>query len=139
MSEVAQAGKTSSRAKAFFLVVLIFAVLGPAIGGLVFGLVMMGLTVGSSSSANVILVFFTSVLVTLMTALQWNNLLAPLVAGVTASAVATFLMQFVFSDFFFGNLFMIYLPICLVAALVCWYVTRKLVRSTWPSVAESAR
>jgi hypothetical protein len=163
MSEVAQAGKTSSRAKAFFLVVLIFAVLGPAIGGLIFGLVMMGLAVSAISITNIVPTVSSFIPITFLTILfgypfgiayalivgalvaaagiwlQWNNIFVPLVASIVASVAGTFLMQFFIEKFFRTHTVIIYLPICAVAALVCWHVTRGMIRATWSNGAEPAQ
>jgi len=63
--------------------------------------------------------------------MRWNNFVVPIVAAVVANAIGAFLIM----------LYMPYtdkpkfglLPWCLLATFVCWFLTRGIVRRTWPS------
>ena len=157
MSETPGSHRPSSPAVAFFLVVLVFAALGPAVGGVLFGAIT-GASVAWNSSAGPVAVVFGYIAFVFLTVIyayflgiahalvagvivaatgiwkQWNNVVVPLLAGAIASVVGTGVAYPFDPEFFSAAAVLIYLPICLVAALVCWYITRGIVRATWQSV-----
>lgn len=145
-----------SKGVTFFLVVLVFAGLGPAIGGGLFGAVA-GLFAGQNSGLSLLAsipgyIFF--VLLAILYAyflgmahaliagiivgaagiwMRWNNLFVALVAGCVASLIGTLLLQIVREGIFDAAGFHFFIPSSIAAALVCWYVTRGMVRRTWRS------
>ena len=168
MSDAAQAVKTSSRTKALFLVVLTFVVLGPAVGGFLFGLVAaFAAAWANSGGASVLSIISGYILFVLLSVLfaylfaiphaliagvivaaagiwkQWNSVLVAFGAGVIASVAGTIALQFrelgtadPFGIIWFNTFW--FMPSSLLAALVCWYITRSTVRATWNG-AETAR
>jgi hypothetical protein len=156
MSEAAQAGTTSSRAKAFFLVVLTFAALGPPIGGLLFGMVTTfsvawvnsgGATMYNVGSGYIVLVglsVFFSYLFAIPHALiagvivavagiwwRWSNVFVALAAGAVASVAGTLPLLVHQPGAIDPMRIFYFMPSSLLAAFVCWYITRGIVRATW--------
>lgn len=150
MNEVSR--KPMSGILALVLVVLLFVAGGPLIGSLALWL---GSNFSALSSGNVSLehffngflfVLFFGYLLGLAFAvvagifvavvgiwMRWNNILVPLAAAAAATLVGFALlpaaMNITMSDVGIHRLFLI----CLSGALVCWFLTRGLVRRTWPS------
>lgn len=141
---------------AFFLVLLLFAVLGPAVGGVLFGAVAGALAAWNSTAGPVAALFgyiafvilaliyayvlgiahalVAGVIVAVLGIWRRSNRAAvALLAGAIASVVGTAIAHPFNPDFFRFAAVLFYLPICLVAAWVCWYVTRGIVRATWPN------
>lgn len=156
MSETPGSSRKPSSPVAFFLVLLVFAALGPAVGGILFGAVTGALVAWNSSAGPVAVVFgyiafvflvviyayFLGIAHALVAGVivaatgiwkQWNNVIVPLLAGAVASVAGTAVAYPFNPEFFNAAAVLIYLPICLVAALVCWYITRGIVRATWQS------
>jgi hypothetical protein len=163
MSEAAQAGKTSSRVKAFFLVVLTFAALGPPIGGLLFGMVTTftvawansgGASVYNVVSGYIVLVGL-SILFSYVFAIphaliagvivavagiwwRWSNIFVALAAGAVASIAGTLVLLVQQPGAADPMRIFYFMPSSLLAAFVCWYITRGIISATWHS-AEPAR
>lgn len=163
MSDAAQSKESSSRIKAFFLVVLVFAVLGPAIGGLLYGAIVAFAVAGANSGAAGAYTVVSGYLLFLLLSVisgylfgmphaliagaivaaagiwkQWNNVLVALAAGVIASVAGTFIVLLGQPSAVDTTIVLWSMPSSLVAALVCWFITRSIVRATWTS-AEPAR
>ncbi len=150
MNEVVR--KPMSKALAFLLVLLIFVALGPGAGAL-------ALWVGSNYSALLggnmnIAYFFNGFLFVLMFGYllgfifaliagvfvavvgiwaKWNNILVPLVAAGVAALLGVYAAPVLFKVNADPAATPWLYPICLAGSLVCWFLTRRFVRRTWPS------
>jgi hypothetical protein len=163
MSEVAQAGKTSSRAQAFFLVVLTFVVLGPAVGGFLFGLVAaFAAAWANSGGASVLTIVSGYIVFVLLSVLfaylfaiphaliagvivavaglwwRWSNIFVALAAGAAASIAGTLVVLVQEPEAIDPMRVLYFMPSSLLAAFVCWYITRGVISATWNG-AEAAR
>jgi hypothetical protein len=163
MSEAAQSGNTPSRTKAFFLVVLTFVALGPPIGGLLFGMVTTfivawvnsgGATMYNVGSGYIVLVGL-SILFSYLFAIphaliagvivavagiwwRWSNIFVALAAGAVASVAGTLPLLVHQPGAVDPMRILYFMPSSLLAAFVCWYITRGIISATWNS-AEIAR
>lgn len=143
--------RTKAQIGALALVVIIFAGVGPFIGGLV---LLQDATISNpaASFGGGISGYFDKVLFTLILGyvfgvgyafiagvivavtgiwMKLNNFLVPLVAGVAVSALPVGWLYFG-TTVNFGMIPWL-LPICLIAAFICWFLTRGIVRRTWQS------
>lgn len=162
MSEAVQGKASSSRVKAFFFVVLVFAALGPAVGGLAFGSVAgVIVTRANSGGADILTLIYRYVAFVAFSMLfsyflgiahaliagvvvaaagiwkQWNNILVALAAGIIASVTGTVALHFRQLELVDTTGILWFMPSSLAAALACWYLTRSTIRATWNS-AEPA-
>jgi hypothetical protein len=158
MSHTARVKSASSRIGSFFIVIIIFIGLGPLVGSLavwiaasVSKLVAADGNIGSPGPvgyfAALWLVLFFGYVIGIGYALvagilvavagiwvRWNNLFVPFMAALAASLIGSYIVTLYYfrpltNDWTITGIF----PICLVATLVCWYVTRGIVRATWQS------
>lgn len=155
MSDVARTKVPLSRGGAFVLVLMIFAGLGPLVGSLAVWVfasagraLNMGLghsdPVGYFSALALVLVFgyLSGIVYALVSGLvvavagifmRWNNVLVAIVAAVAASVIGSAIPWAHFKIFSGQMNILGIFPVCLTAALVCWFVTRGIVRATWQS------
>lgn len=155
MNSVARTKVPLSRGGAFALVLMIFAGLGPLVGSFAVWIFVsagramnMGLVhsdpVGYFSALALVLVFgyLIGIVYALISGLvvavvgifmQWNNVLVAIVAAAAASAAGS-AIPWIHLRIFTGQMNQLGIfPVCLAAALVCWFVTRGIVRATWQS------
>jgi hypothetical protein len=159
MSSAAREKSPPSRVGAYFLVTVIFLGIGPLVGSLavwiaasVSKFVAANGNIGSPGPVGYLaalwLVLFFGYVIGIGYALvagvlvavagiwmRWNNLFVPFVAALAASLIGSYIVTLynlrpLTNDWTITGIF----PICLVATLVCWYVTRGIVRATWQSV-----
>jgi hypothetical protein len=149
MSDIVRT-KSLSKTLAFVLVVLVFIVIGPAVGSL-------SLWTGSNFSALLsgnmnIAYFFRGFLFVLMFGYllgfvfaliagifvsivgiwaKWNNLLVPVIAAGIAALLGIYVSPALFKAKADIAATPWLFPICLPAAFVCWFLTRRIVRATW--------
>jgi hypothetical protein len=141
----------AKRVTHFVLIVATFAMLGPVIGAFVMSLAMLvidsvrhGLTVNTIYASFVLSLILaypigikSAVLAGAIVAaagifLKQNSLLVAAIAGIAASLLYWF-MEYptgTSTNIFFG----IFALLCMFASAACWYVTRGIVRATWPTV-----
>lgn len=155
MAERLVSARQPSRTGAFALVLLVFVGLGPLVGSLalwipvsVMRVVNMGVShadpVGYFSALAVVLFFgyLIGIVYALIAGLvvavagifmRWNNVLVPVAAAALASLIGPYI-PWLYSKLFSGQMdWTGIFPICLIAALVCWFFTRGIVRATWQS------
>jgi hypothetical protein len=63
-----------------------------------------------------------------------NNLLAPVLAAVVSTLLGGLLVPLIFQIKADPSGVVWFFPACLLATVVCWYLTRGIVRRTWLSV-----
>lgn len=157
MSGVARAKSPPSRLGALALVVIIFIGLGPLAGGLAVWIFIsvprvINMGIGHSDPVGYMqvlafILFFGYVIgigyalvagIVVAVAgiwMRWNNLLTPFLAAAIATIVGTYVISLgvpeVMGDTKLPGMF----AICLLAALVCWFLTRGIVRATWQDAA----
>jgi hypothetical protein len=65
---------------------------------------------------------------------RWNNLLAPVAAALVSTLSGAAFVPLMFQMPVDASGFTWFFPACLAATFVCWLLTRRIVRRTWPSV-----
>lgn len=139
---------------ALFLVVVIFVVAGPAIGTLAvfvgsgfaeimrsadYGIGILFRGLGFVLFFGYIFGWVFALVAGIVVAvagiwLRWNSFLAPVAGAVVSTLSGALFVPLIFqikadpagATWFF--------PACLLATFVCWFLTRGIVRRTWPSV-----
>jgi len=139
---------------AFFLVVLIFVAVGPAIGttAVFLGSVYPEIMKSAGYGLDIIFkglgfVLFVGYLFGWAFALvagifvavagiwfRWNNFVAPVAAAVFSTLSGALFVPLIFQISAEPSGVTWFFPACLLATFVCWFLTRGIVRSAWPSV-----
>jgi hypothetical protein len=148
-----------SKAVAFALVILIFVALGPPVGstGMLIFVVMGSLgqssqSIGDQIGSFLLLLFVSAPLSYIVGAtfafvagvvvattgifMRWNNFISSILAGVAALLLVPLMGQLssknlIRPETLLAGLRSELTPVCLLAAFVCWFVTRGIVRATW--------
>ena len=138
----------------FLGVVAIFGLLGPLVGGTVLWVVatVHGFFSGVGSAAPqwtillsllfvIVFAYPAGIAFALLAGMfvaaagvwaRWNGIIVPIISAGLACALVLLLAEFLPSSAWGEPKLIGILPICLIASLVCWFVTRDIVRSTWP-------
>jgi hypothetical protein len=147
-------GGVMNKILAFVLTVLIFIVVGPAVGALAafigsgfseimrnaqhgIGIIFQGL--GFVLFFGYIFGWAFALVAGLVVAilgiwLRWNNFLAPVVGAVVSTLAGAALVPVIFQMTAEPSSVTWFFPTCLFATFICWFLTRPIVRRTWPSV-----
>jgi hypothetical protein len=137
----------------FFLVVLIFVAVGPAIGAIAvfvgsgyaeimrnaqygIGIVFQGL--GFVMFFGYIFGWAFALIAGIFVAVAgiffgWNNFLAPVGGAVTSTLSGAAIVPLIFQISADPSGVVWFFPACLLATFICWFLTRGIVRRTWPS------
>ena len=138
---------------ALFLVVLIFVLVGPAIGttavfvGSVYPEIMKSagysLDIIFKGLGFVILIGYVlgwsfALVAGIFVAVagiwfRWNNFLVPIAAAVTSTLLGALLVPAIFQIQAVPESVIWFFPACLLAVFICWFLTRGIVRRTWQS------
>lgn len=65
---------------------------------------------------------------------RWNSFLAPVAAALIATLLGGLLIPLILQIQADPAGLVWFFPACVLAAFVCWFLTRRIVRSTWQSV-----
>jgi hypothetical protein len=151
MIRSARAWAEASRFGSFIVVVAVFVVVGPPIGSVVVWLVT--LMVKPPSEAEMLVAVGSLILLLIFGYIlgfgfaliagvvvgaagiwmQQNGILVAVGAALAAAVVGA-IAQRLFISAMWGDIHAWgVFPICLVPTLVCWYITRSIVRTTWSS------
>jgi hypothetical protein len=138
---------------ALFLVVLIFVIVGPAVGTLAvfigsglaeimrsanYGIDILFRGLGFVLFFGYIFGWAFALIAGLIVAIagiwfRWNSFLAPVVAAAVSTSLGVFLVPVIFQIRAEPSNVTWFFPACLLATFVCWFLTRGIVRKTWPS------
>lgn len=137
----------------FLLVVLIFVALGPAVGtlavfvGSVLPEIIKSSNIGIGVFQGLSFVMFIGYVFGWAFALAagvfvaaagiwfgWNNFLAPVAGALFSTLAGGLSAPLIFQLQPDVSSLVWFLPACLLATFVCWYLTRGIVRRTWQSV-----
>jgi hypothetical protein len=138
---------------ALLLTVLIFVVVGPAVGALAafigsgFAEIMRNAQHGIGiifQGLGFVLFFgyifgwaFALVAAVVVAVLgiwfRWNNFLAPVAGAVVSTLTGALFVPVIFQMSAEPSNVTWFFPTCLLATFVCWFLTRGIVRRTWPS------
>lgn len=139
---------------AFILVILIFAAVGPFVGTLVvfitsnyaeFSKLIQGYSFASLFKGFSFVLFLGyifgsafAVVAGIFVAVagiwgKWNNFFVPVAAALVSTLSGALFIPVMFSMQADASGFTWFFPACLAATFVCWFLTRPIVRRTWPS------
>jgi hypothetical protein len=139
---------------AFVLIVLVFAAVGPFVGALIvfvtsnyaeFSKLLEGYSFTSLFKGFSFVLFLSYIFGSAFAAVagtfvavaglwaRWNNFLVPVAAALFSTVSGFVLVPLIFGISAEPSGFTWFFPACLGATFVCWFLTRRFVRATWPS------